>query len=92
MLKLTYVYLSLEPICEKSGIKKTANIENIKKAISNFDWNKAFENLSVEERVEFLNKILLIFSEIPFQIKKINVTIGNLLKKYLKERCKLTKF
>ena len=39
-----------------------ANIEHIKKAISNFDWNKAFENLSVDEKVDFLNKTL--FSEI----------------------------
>ena len=31
-----------------------ANIENIKKAISNFDWNKTFENLSVDRKVEFL--------------------------------------
>ena len=36
-----------------------ANVENIKKAISNFDWNKAFENLSVDEKVDFLNKTLL---------------------------------
>ena len=36
-----------------------ANIEHIKKAISNFDWNKAFENLSVDEKVYFLNKTLL---------------------------------
>ena len=36
-----------------------ANTENIKKAISNFDWNKAFENLSVDEKVDFLNKTLL---------------------------------
>ena len=36
-----------------------ANIENMKKAISNFDWNKAFENLSVDEKVDFLNKTLL---------------------------------
>ena len=39
MVKLTYVYLS-----------QKANIENIKKAISNFDWNKIFENLSVDEK------------------------------------------
>ena len=36
-----------------------AYIENIKKAISNFDWNKAFENLSVGEKVDFLNKTYL---------------------------------
>ena len=35
------------------------NIENTKKSISNFDWNKAFENLSVDEKVDFLNKTLL---------------------------------
>ena len=38
---------------------KKAIMENIKKAISNFDWNKAFQNLSVDEKVEFLNKTLL---------------------------------
>ena len=36
-----------------------ANIKNIKKAISNFDWNKAFEYLSVNEKVDFFNKTLL---------------------------------
>ena len=38
---------------------KKANIENIKKGIPNFDWNKAFENLSVDEKLELLNKTLL---------------------------------
>ena len=38
-------------------------------ARSNFDWNKAFENLSVDERVELLNKTLLNISEIALQIK-----------------------
>ena len=36
-----------------------ANIEHIKKAISNFDCNKASENLSVDEKVDFLHKTLL---------------------------------
>ena len=36
-----------------------ANIENTEKSISNFDCNKAFENLSVDEKVDFLNKTLL---------------------------------
>ena len=35
-----------------------ANTEHIKKTISNFDWNKAFENLSVYGKVDFLNKTL----------------------------------
>ena len=30
-----------------------ANIKNIKKAMCNVDWNKAFENLSVDEKVDF---------------------------------------
>ena len=28
-----------------------------KKAVSKFDWNKAFENLSVDEKVELLSKL-----------------------------------
>ena len=34
-------------------------MENIKKAVSNFNWNRAFENLSVDEKVELLNDTLL---------------------------------
>ena len=68
-----------------------ANIDNIKKAISTFDWNKAFENLSVDEKVDFLNKTLFnifriiyfinlynfINIFITFQTKKLNAAIGN---------------
>ena len=36
-----------------------ANIEDIKKAISNFGCNKVFENFSVDVKVDFLNKTLL---------------------------------
>ena len=75
-----------------------ANIENIKKEISNFDWNKAFENLSVDEKVDFLNKTLLNIFRNYIPNKKIKCDYwqpiwmtGN-IKKYLKERCKLTKF
>ena len=46
-------------MCESSGIMKKQNIENIKKAVSNFGWNKTFENLSVDENVDFLNKTSL---------------------------------
>ena len=35
------------------------NIENINKVISNFNWTKAFENISVDEKVELLNEALL---------------------------------
>ena len=55
-----------------------ANIEHIKKAISNFDWNKAFENLSVDEKVDFLNKTLLYIFRNYIRNKKLNVTTGNL--------------
>ena len=34
------------------------NIEHINKAISNFNLTRAFENLSVVEKVELLNKTL----------------------------------
>ena len=36
-----------------------ANVENNKYVISNFNWCKAFENLSVDGKVEHLNKTLL---------------------------------
>ena len=36
-----------------------ANAKNIKKVISSFNWNKAFENLSIDVKVELLNKNLL---------------------------------
>ena len=74
-----------------------ANIENIKKAISNFDWNKAFENLSVDEKVDFLNKTLLNIFRNYIPNKKIKCDYRQPpwmtdIKKSLKERCKLTKF
>ena len=39
--------------------KRTLNHLAKLEAISNFDWNKAFETLSVDEKVDFLNKTLL---------------------------------
>ena len=51
MAKLIYVYLSLQHVREVWDYEK-ANIEHIKKTISNFDWNKAFENLSVDEKAD----------------------------------------
>ena len=36
-----------------------ANTENINKAISNFNWTRAFENISVDKKVELLNEKLL---------------------------------
>ena len=37
----------------------SANAKNIQKAVLNFDWEKAFGNLSVEKKVSLLNKTLL---------------------------------
>ena len=36
-----------------------ANIENINKAIFNFNWARAFENLSLDKKVKLLNEALL---------------------------------
>ena len=33
-----------------------ANAENIKKAISSFNWNKAFENPSIDAKLNFSMK------------------------------------
>ena len=38
-------------VCEVWDYSK-ANVENIKKAVANFNWKRAFENLSVDEKVE----------------------------------------
>ena len=73
------------------------NIGNIKKAISNFNWNKAFENLAKDEKVALLNQTSLnIFRNvIP---KKSNCGyqqlpwMTNETKNLLKERSKLTEY
>ena len=41
-----------------------ANIGHIKKVISNFDWNKALENLSVDKKVDLLNKTIKYFQKL----------------------------
>ena len=66
--------------------------ENIKKAISNFDWNKAFENLSRDGKVDFLNETLLNIFWNCIPNKKIKCDyqqppwMANKIKKYFKER------
>ena len=71
-----------------------ANIENINKAMCNSDWNKAFENLSVDKKVDFLNKTLLnIFRNyIPNKKIKCDYRQPPWMTDNIKERCKLTKF
>ena len=74
-----------------------ANIGNINKAISNFNWTKAFENLSVDEKVKLLNEILLNIyrNYIPNKKNKCDYCqlpwMTGSIKKFLKERSKLTK-
>ena len=47
------------------------NVENIKKAVANFNWKRAFENLSVDEKVELLNETLLNINRNYIPNKKI---------------------
>ena len=43
--------------------------ENIKKVISNFDWNKAFENLSGDGKVDFIKYFIKYFPKLHFKQK-----------------------
>ena len=76
---------------------KKANVENIKKAVSNFNWNRAFENLSVDEKVELLNETLLNIFWNYILSKKIKCDyrqppwMTDNIQKSLKQRSKLTK-
>ena len=47
---------------------KHANAENIQKAISMFDWHKAFKNKNTNEMTRILTDTS-IFSKISFRIK-----------------------
>ena len=47
------------------------NVENINYAISNFNWSKAFENLSVDGKVKHLNDTLINVFRNYISIKKI---------------------
>ena len=44
---------------EKSGIANNANTENIQKAISTFDWHKAFKNKNKNEMTRTLTDALM---------------------------------
>ena len=75
-----------------------ANVENIKKAVANFNWKRAFENLSVDEKVELLNETLLNIFRNYVPNKKIKCDyrqppwMTDDIKKSLKQRSKLTKY
>ena len=74
-----------------------ANVEHIKKAISNFNWHYTFKDLSVDEKVKLLNETLLNIFRNYIPNKKIKCDyrqppwITDKIKTLLKERCKLTK-
>ena len=73
------------------------NIENTKKAISNFNWNKAFENLAIDEKFALLNQTLLniFINFIPKKSKSGYQQlpwVTNETKNLLKERSKLTEY
>ena len=54
---ITHTFFTFPFFCYHETRK--ANAENIKKAISSFNWNKAFENYSTDAIVELLNENLL---------------------------------
>ena len=72
-----HILLSPSYVCEVWNYSKT-NIKNMQKAILIFDWKKAFENFSVDEKIKLLNAHYSAFSETTFLIKKSNLTIVNL--------------
>ena len=63
-------------VCEVWDCSKI-NVGNIKKAIYNFN-GKAFENLSIDEKVALLNQTLLNIFRSYIPNKKVCVTIDNL--------------
>ena len=74
-----------------------AKIENINKAISNFNWTRAFENRSVNKKVELLNETLLNIYQNYIPNKEIECGycppqwMADITKKHLKEISEATK-
>ena len=72
-------------------------MENIKYAISNFNWGKGFENLSVDGKVKHLKETLINIFRNYIPNKKIKCDyrqppwINDNIKSSLKQRSKLTK-
>ena len=91
MVKLIFAYLFFQHISVKFGIA-VKEILNIYKAISNFNLTRAFENLSVDEKVELLNKTLpnIYLNYIPHKKIKCDYCqppwMTDNIKKSLKER------
>ena len=53
-----------------------ANVENIKYAISSFNWSKGFDNLSVNGNVKHLNEVLLNIFQNYIPNKKVKCDYG----------------
>ena len=76
---------------------KNANVEEIQKSVSIFNWKKSFENFSTNQKVGLLNNTLLnIFCNcIPNKIVKCSYRnppwITKQIKPKLKNRSKITK-
>ena len=76
---------------------KNANAEGIQQSISRFNWKKAFENLSINGKVDLLNATLLnMFCKyIRNKIVKCGYRdppwLTKQIKSKLKERSKITK-
>ena len=74
-----------------------ADVQNIRKSILDFNWRKFFESPSVDSKVDLLNKTLLNIFRNYIPNKKIKCDyrrpswMTDDIKKYLKERSKLTK-
>ena len=72
-------------------------MDNIKYAISSFNWSKAFENLSIDGKVKHLNETLLNIFQNYIPNKKIKCDycqppwINDNIRSSLKKRSKLTK-
>ena len=93
------IHIALPPsyVCEVWNYSK-ANIKNIKKAVPIFGWKKAFENLSVDEKVNLRSETLLKIFRNYIPKEKIKFShcqtpwMNDKIKKCLKERTKFTKF
>ena len=59
MQNLTCRFIILHNIIERSGINKDADIELIRRAIDEFNWQKAFSNKNVNEKVDTFSKTIL---------------------------------
>ena len=72
------------------GHKKNAKAKGMQQAISRFNWKKAFESLSINEKVDLLNATLLnVFRNyIPNKVAKCSYRDPPWLTKLIKSNLK----